>query len=82
MLRALSKIGSSFVQQATAKLVQVLLAAAMSAMSVWLILPFSSTVAYLCATCFACVTFVAPAVLVWAQRYKKCASLSCLRDPS
>lgn len=50
---------------------QMLLTACLCGTSIWLTAPISSTAAYLYAGVFTSVTFLAPAVLVWAQRYKK-----------
>lgn len=58
--------------QTTAKLLQVVLTAVISALAVALTHPLSSTAARIYISCFIFVTFIAPGVLVWAQRYKKC----------
>lgn len=50
---------------------QLFLTTCLCGMSIWLTVPLSSSVSYLYAGVFTAVTFVAPGVLVWAQRYKK-----------
>lgn len=57
--------------QDTARPLQIILTAALSGLSLLLTYPLSITAAYLYAFCFIFVTFVAPGMLVWAQRYKK-----------
>ncbi len=49
-----------------------MLTVGLSGLSLFLTYPLSITAAYLYAFCFIFVTFVAPGMLVWAQRYKKC----------
>ncbi|KAI0756999.1 phosphatidylinositol N-acetylglucosaminyltransferase [Daedaleopsis nitida] len=56
--------------QDTAKPLQVVLTALISAVSILLTHPLSNTAAYIYISCFIFVTFIAPAVLVWAQKYK------------
>ncbi|KAI0724545.1 phosphatidylinositol N-acetylglucosaminyltransferase [Cerioporus squamosus] len=56
--------------QGTAKVLQVALTLLISALSLVLTYPLSNTAAYIYVACFMFVTFIAPAVLVWAQRYK------------
>ncbi|KAI0801276.1 phosphatidylinositol N-acetylglucosaminyltransferase [Fomes fomentarius] len=56
--------------QDTTKWLQVVLTALISALSIILTYPLSNTAAYIYISCFIFVTFIAPAVLVWAQRYK------------
>ncbi|PIL31975.1 hypothetical protein GSI_06679 [Ganoderma sinense ZZ0214-1] len=53
-----------------AKTLQVFLTILISGLSIGLTYPLSSTAAYIYSTCFVFVTFIAPGVLVWAQRYK------------
>ncbi|KAM5536175.1 hypothetical protein V8D89_010074 [Ganoderma adspersum] len=53
-----------------AKTLQVFLTILISGLSVGLTYPLSSTAACIYSTCFIFVTFIAPGVLVWAQRYK------------
>jgi hypothetical protein len=43
----------------------------MSALSIMLTLPLSVVVSHICAASFLAVMFGAPAMLIWAQRYKK-----------
>ncbi|RDX55871.1 phosphatidylinositol N-acetylglucosaminyltransferase [Lentinus brumalis] len=56
--------------QDTAKVLQVALTVLISTLSLALTYPLSNTAAYIYFACFTFVTFIAPAVLVWAQRYK------------
>ncbi|KAI0669911.1 phosphatidylinositol N-acetylglucosaminyltransferase [Trametes maxima] len=56
--------------QGTATSLQILLTALLSGLSVILTYPLSTTAAHLYTFCFTFVTFLAPAMLVWAQRYK------------
>ncbi|OBZ79790.1 Phosphatidylinositol N-acetylglucosaminyltransferase GPI2 subunit [Grifola frondosa] len=49
---------------------QLVLTIAICALSIYLTVALSSTAVYLYCACFASVTFIAPGVLVWAQRYK------------
>ncbi len=58
--------------QGAAKTLQVFLTIIISGLSIGLTYPLSSTAAYIYYACFIFVTFIAPGVLVWAQRYKKC----------
>ncbi|KAI1797863.1 phosphatidylinositol N-acetylglucosaminyltransferase [Ganoderma leucocontextum] len=53
-----------------AKALQVVLTILISGLSIALTYPLSSTAAYIYFACFIFVTFIAPGVLVWAQRYK------------
>ncbi len=52
-------------------MLQVALTVLISTLSLALTYPLSNTAAYIYFACFTFVTFIAPAVLVWAQRYKK-----------
>ncbi|KAI0735178.1 phosphatidylinositol N-acetylglucosaminyltransferase [Earliella scabrosa] len=56
--------------QDTARILQVILTTLISALSIFLTWPLSTTAAYIYVSCFIFVTFIAPAMLVWAQRYK------------
>ncbi|KAI0778174.1 phosphatidylinositol N-acetylglucosaminyltransferase [Trametes elegans] len=56
--------------QDTASLLQIALTGLLSGLSIALTYPLSTTAAYLYSVCFTFVTFIAPAMLVWAQRYK------------
>ncbi|KAL1951953.1 hypothetical protein VTO73DRAFT_1102 [Trametes versicolor] len=56
--------------QDTARPLQIILTVALSGLSLLLTYPLSVTAAYLYAFCFVFVTFIAPGMLVWAQRYK------------
>lgn len=58
--------------QDTARPLQIVVTALLSGLSLALTYPLSATATYLYAFSFIFVTFVAPAMLVWAQRYKKC----------
>ncbi|KAI0094905.1 phosphatidylinositol N-acetylglucosaminyltransferase [Irpex rosettiformis] len=49
---------------------QLVLTALLLGLSIYFTLPLSSTIASLYATVFAFITFIAPAALVWAQRFK------------
>ncbi|KAH9849770.1 phosphatidylinositol N-acetylglucosaminyltransferase [Lenzites betulinus] len=56
--------------QDTARPLQIVVTALLSGLSLALTYPLSATATYLYAFSFIFVTFVAPAMLVWAQRYK------------
>lgn len=56
--------------QSGSSVLQVVLTSALCASSLLLTASLSPAVTYLFAACFAFVTFFAPGVLVWAQRYK------------
>ncbi|KAI0825144.1 phosphatidylinositol N-acetylglucosaminyltransferase [Trametes gibbosa] len=56
--------------QDTARPLQMVVTAFLSGLSLLLTYPLSVTATYLYAVCFIFVTFVAPGILVWAQRYK------------
>ncbi|KAI8995618.1 phosphatidylinositol N-acetylglucosaminyltransferase [Trametes punicea] len=56
--------------QATAMSYQVILTILLCGLSVALTYPLSSTATFLYIACFIFVTFIAPGMLVWAQRFK------------
>lgn len=58
------------------KTLQVFLTILISGLSIGVTYSLSSSAAYIYSACFIFVTFIAPGVLVWAQRYKKCV-LTC-----
>ncbi|KAI0651843.1 phosphatidylinositol N-acetylglucosaminyltransferase [Trametes meyenii] len=64
------RIQVSFPDGTATSLVQIILTALLSGLSVILTYPLSATAAHLYTFCFTFVTFLAPAMLVWAQRYK------------
>jgi hypothetical protein len=61
--------------QATPAIFQALLALLLSLLSICLTAPLSAAVSCIYAATLVAVTFVAPGVLMWAQKYKKCALL-------
>ncbi|OSD03446.1 phosphatidylinositol N-acetylglucosaminyltransferase [Trametes coccinea BRFM310] len=56
--------------QDTAKPLQILVTILLCGLSIALTYPLSSTATYLYIACYTFVTFVAPGMLVWAQRFK------------
>lgn len=58
-------------QQGTARTIQVILTIVLCGLSTALTYPLSATATYLYLSCFIFVTFIAPGMLVWAQRFKK-----------
>lgn len=65
---------SSFIHQlqVTPMVLQALLTFSLSTLCLSLSASLSATVSYLYAATLVLVTFVAPGILVWAQKYKKC----------
>ncbi|KAJ8463385.1 hypothetical protein ONZ51_g10294 [Trametes cubensis] len=57
--------------QGTARTIQVILTIVLCGLSTALTYPLSATATYLYLSCFIFVTFIAPGMLVWAQRFKK-----------
>lgn len=55
---------------------QVILTLTLLGLSVYLTASLSSTIASLYTAVFAFVTFIAPGVLIWAQRFKKYVKLA------
>ncbi|KAI0335283.1 phosphatidylinositol N-acetylglucosaminyltransferase [Cubamyces sp. BRFM 1775] len=56
--------------QDTARTIQVILTVVLCGLSIALTYPLSATATYLYLSCFIFVTFIAPGMLVWAQRFK------------
>lgn len=58
--------------QATHVVIQGILTLAISSSSIFLMAPISFNMASIFAAVLVSVTFIAPAILVWAQKFKKC----------
>jgi len=70
-LFSLSGVGFIHQWQVTPTILQALLTLSMSMLSLVLTASLSTTVSYIYAATLVFVTFIAPGVLVWAQKYKK-----------
>jgi phosphatidylinositol glycan class C protein len=66
-----SKNYSNALIQATSSMLQAFITLLLSTLCIYLTAPLSTTILYLYAATLIFVTFVAPGVLVWAQKYKK-----------